>query len=426
MVLATAATTIGVIIAVVLIVGWLVYLLWNLRHARPEAGCRGGAGAQPQALPLRRGAGGAQARAHADLRRGDARRHRCRAAAVLDRASPAARPAPSRATTSASPSWGSDDFAHDGRRRVQLRRLPRRHAATGGAAPYTITDPNTGEVMPVNWLAPALNTVLYRFSEDEVRYILNYGRPVLADVAVGHRRRRPHERPADQERHRLPEVDPGADGGLRRGRDHLRRPATCRPVIPPPRSANAVRHSRRDPAGGARRWSPTASAASLGEALFNLDSSSGAYSLRPVPHQRAGPTATRSRAAAARWAQPHRRLDGAPVPERHRPRRVRRARARINGKRYGQQGQGSGPHARASASCSPRRRSRRSSTTSGGCDGAGHAPRSPSAGRPRSAASSSSSSGWWLLCGSVYLLLGHQPRRPPRLPRRAGGPVRVV
>src|SRR5690349_18094832 len=38
MVLATAATTIGVIIAVVLIGGWLIYLLWNIRHARPEAG----------------------------------------------------------------------------------------------------------------------------------------------------------------------------------------------------------------------------------------------------------------------------------------------------------------------------------------------------------------------------------------------------
>ena len=38
MVYGTAATTIGVLIAVVLIAGWLVYLLWNLRHARPEAG----------------------------------------------------------------------------------------------------------------------------------------------------------------------------------------------------------------------------------------------------------------------------------------------------------------------------------------------------------------------------------------------------
>jgi mono/diheme cytochrome c family protein len=49
--------------------------------------------------------------------------------------------------------------------------------AGGGVAPFTITDPNTGEVRAVNWAAPALNTVLYKFSEDEVRYILVYGRP---------------------------------------------------------------------------------------------------------------------------------------------------------------------------------------------------------------------------------------------------------
>jgi mono/diheme cytochrome c family protein len=32
-------------------------------------------------------------------------------------------------------------------------------------------------VRAVNWYAPALNTVLYRFDEDEVKYILTYGRP---------------------------------------------------------------------------------------------------------------------------------------------------------------------------------------------------------------------------------------------------------
>jgi mono/diheme cytochrome c family protein len=48
--------------------------------------------------------------------------------------------------------------------------------ATGGAAPYTITDKNTGAVRSVTWNAPALNTVLYRFSEEEVRFILVYGR----------------------------------------------------------------------------------------------------------------------------------------------------------------------------------------------------------------------------------------------------------
>lgn len=47
----------------------------------------------------------------------------------------------------------------------------------GGAAPYNLTDPATGAVTAVSWSAPALNTIFYRFSEDEVRFILVYGRP---------------------------------------------------------------------------------------------------------------------------------------------------------------------------------------------------------------------------------------------------------
>jgi len=49
--------------------------------------------------------------------------------------------------------------------------------ATGGVAPYTVTDSKTGEVKAVSWKAPALNTIFYRFSEDEIRFILEYGRP---------------------------------------------------------------------------------------------------------------------------------------------------------------------------------------------------------------------------------------------------------
>jgi len=48
---------------------------------------------------------------------------------------------------------------------------------TGGNAPFTITDDTTGEVRAVTWNAPALNNVFYRFDRDEVTYILNYGRP---------------------------------------------------------------------------------------------------------------------------------------------------------------------------------------------------------------------------------------------------------
>jgi len=47
----------------------------------------------------------------------------------------------------------------------------------GGQASYVITDENGQFVSQVNWNAPALNTVLWRFSQSEVRDILNYGRP---------------------------------------------------------------------------------------------------------------------------------------------------------------------------------------------------------------------------------------------------------
>jgi cytochrome c553 len=48
---------------------------------------------------------------------------------------------------------------------------------TGGQAPYTITDADNRFVAQVNWRAPALNTVLLRYSEDEVTFVINYGRP---------------------------------------------------------------------------------------------------------------------------------------------------------------------------------------------------------------------------------------------------------
>jgi mono/diheme cytochrome c family protein len=60
--------------------------------------------------------------------------------------------------------------------------------AVGGQAPTAVTDPTTGEVRAVNWYAPALNTVLYRFTGDEVEFVLDYGRtfsPMSAWGTVG-------------------------------------------------------------------------------------------------------------------------------------------------------------------------------------------------------------------------------------------------
>ncbi|MDE0216359.1 MAG: c-type cytochrome [bacterium] len=47
----------------------------------------------------------------------------------------------------------------------------------GGTTDHTITDDNGNFVAAIKWEVPALTTTLYRFSEEEVRHILNYGRP---------------------------------------------------------------------------------------------------------------------------------------------------------------------------------------------------------------------------------------------------------
>lgn len=57
--------------------------------------------------------------------------------------------------------------------------------SSGGSSGYVITDPITNEVKPVIWKAPALNTLFYRYSESEVRFILEYGRPFSPMSAWG-------------------------------------------------------------------------------------------------------------------------------------------------------------------------------------------------------------------------------------------------
>ena len=47
----------------------------------------------------------------------------------------------------------------------------------GGTVPYTLTDDNGLFLGNLDWKAPSLAAVLYRYSAEEVEYVLNYGRP---------------------------------------------------------------------------------------------------------------------------------------------------------------------------------------------------------------------------------------------------------
>ncbi len=61
------------------------------------------------------------------------------------------------------------------------------HAAggVGGSAAYVLQDADGQLIANANWVAPALNNVLHRYSEEEVTYILNYGRPGSPMAAWG-------------------------------------------------------------------------------------------------------------------------------------------------------------------------------------------------------------------------------------------------
>ncbi len=48
--------------------------------------------------------------------------------------------------------------------------------AVGGVAPFTVLDDNGAFVAQASWDAPALNNVFYRYSEEEILYVLNFGR----------------------------------------------------------------------------------------------------------------------------------------------------------------------------------------------------------------------------------------------------------
>jgi mono/diheme cytochrome c family protein len=147
--------------------------------------------------------------------------------------------------------------------------------ATGGQAPYAVTDPNTGEVKAVNWYAPALNTVFYRFSQDEVRFILQYGRPFSPMSAWGSLGGGPM---TDQNIETLLvylqsiQIKPTAGTCLTKA-DFVDKadPYVCDGGTLPQTNKDEITNA-------VKAYQAAHPGASEGEALFNSDLSSGAYS----------------------------------------------------------------------------------------------------------------------------------------------------
>lgn len=142
------------------------------------------------------------------------------------------------------------------------------YAGGGGEAAWNVSDPATGNVTAVNWKAPALDTIFYKFSEDEVRFILVYGRPFS------------------------PMSPWGVEGGGPMNHQQIDTLISylwsiqveredCAPGEDDPRSCPSG-HLPSDMQGDidtrARQLVDDGTYSSYGEALFNLDLASGSYS----------------------------------------------------------------------------------------------------------------------------------------------------
>jgi mono/diheme cytochrome c family protein len=175
-VIALATTAIAWIIALVLVIGWIVYAMFNARSARKEVGSE---------LEL-----AANRRPYYDDEELEGRRlELVQFIGVLMLAvivvglplywvfEPSRQAGAREAAETELAGWGRELFEPTADGGFNCAGCHGGMNATGGNAPFALTDAATGEVRAVTWTAPALNTVLYRFSPEEVTFIITYGRP---------------------------------------------------------------------------------------------------------------------------------------------------------------------------------------------------------------------------------------------------------
>lgn len=265
--IALATTTLAWLIVIVIVVGWIVYAILNISSARSELGSEVELAANRKPY-------------HDDETLEGRRLTMVQLFAVILLAiivialplywvlEPARQAGATEGRDNRFVSWGSNLFATTADGGFNCAGCHGGMNATGGQAAYAVTNPVTQEVTSVNWFAPALNTAAYRFDDDELRYIIDYGRPgtpmspwgldgggplnyqqVTTLIAYIHSIQVPREDCSAEE-----EGDPNCESG------HL--PASTQAEL--------------------QTWAEQAVAdgtyGSLGEALFNSDLASGAYS----------------------------------------------------------------------------------------------------------------------------------------------------
>ncbi len=176
MLAASATTNIAWIIGVVFTLGWLVYAIANWRSGRAEAG------SEIELAPNRKPY-------YDDEELEGPRLMRVQFLAVILLATmvvglplywvlePGRQEAKSRSWDKQFATWGSHLFAPTADGGFNCAGCHGGMTATGGSAEFVVTDPLTSKVEEVTWKAPALNTVLYRFDASEVTFIITYGRP---------------------------------------------------------------------------------------------------------------------------------------------------------------------------------------------------------------------------------------------------------
>jgi mono/diheme cytochrome c family protein len=332
----TSTQSIAIIVLVVVTGAWLVYLLWNVRTAG-----RAEAGSELELAPNRR------PYMDDDELEGPRLEKAQLLGLVMLAVSAVGLPLywlnePARQAGAVEQynqtfaHWGSLDFATTADGGFNCAGCHGGMKAQGGVAAYTIQDPRTGQVQAVNWTAPALNTVLYRFTPDEVTYIITYGRPFSPMSAWGVAGGGPmndqqiSDLIAYLQSIQIP-MEGCAKGEITCANGHL--PAGD-PNNPAVNTQAAIQQAAQQAVASGKYKT-------LGEALFNLDLSGGAYSC------------ARCHTKGWSYGNPQQSGGGAMGPNLTNGSEVRQfpnqsdqiafvGTGSEDGKKYGQQGQGSG------------------------------------------------------------------------------------